>query len=152
MCAPIVQIILPGPPVPKGRPRFRVIKPKGKAGFVSTYSDPKTAKYEAALKAAGERAMGDREPLGEALSVQVDVCLPIPPSWPRRDRDAALAGTKLPVTGGDADNYGKVIDGLNKTVWRDDAQIVCLSVQKMYSATPLLRVSVWKFHDDGRLI
>ena len=75
--------------------------------------------------------------------------MPIPASWPRRDREAAVTLRKLPTGTPDADNIAKIAqDALNEIVWRDDSIIVCLSVQKVYSLTPLLRVSVWRWSND----
>ena len=64
---PVVTMMLPGAPRGKGRPRFRIIKPKGRPQFVSVYTDAETAEYEASLAAVGREAMGSMAPLDEAL-------------------------------------------------------------------------------------
>jgi Holliday junction resolvase RusA-like endonuclease len=48
-----------------------------------------------------------------------------------------------PVTRPDADNYLKgILDGLNGIAWEDDAQIVSISVTKIYHDTPGVHLSI----------
>lgn len=144
---PLFTIALPGPPRGKGRPRFRIVKPRGKPQFVSTYTDADTRAYETRLAAAGRDAMGASKPLDDALWVDVTAFMAIPASWSRKAHAAAVNFEIMPVTKPDADNFAKCIDALNKIVWADDSQIVRLIVQKFYSERPRLVVKVWKWAD-----
>lgn len=147
MESPLFTIVLAGIPHGKGRPRFRIVKPRGGAQFVSAYTDAATRAYETRLAAAGKDAMSTEKPLDEALWVDVTAFMAIPASWSRKARAAAINFEVMPVTRPDADNYAKCIDALNGIVWRDDSLIVRLIVQKLYSERPRLVVKVWKWVD-----
>ena len=134
--APLVRIEFPGLPRGKGRPRSRIASTATGRAFVHVYTDAKTVQYEKALAWQAKAAMRGRAPLAGPLAVRVFAMMPIPASWPRRDREAALAGTKFHMTTPDSDNLAKSIDALNGIVWLDDDQIVCLMVLKEYGADP----------------
>jgi Holliday junction resolvase RusA-like endonuclease len=139
-----LQITLDGPPRGKGRPRSRIVPAKGtRPAFVNAYTDSATRAYEGRLSAQAGRAMGRSEMLDEALAVVVDAHMPIPESWSKKKKAAALAGDLMPCGKPDADNIGKVVDALNEVVWRDDSAIVRLKVLKVYSDNPRLVISVW---------
>jgi len=53
---------------------------------------------------------------------------------------AAESGALRPQTKPDVDNFAKVIDALNGIVWRDDSQVVELTVEKFYSSRPRLEL------------
>jgi Holliday junction resolvase RusA-like endonuclease len=144
---PLVSVLLPGDPVPKGRPRFRIVKPRGRPQFVTVYTEAATVAYEKALAAEGQIAMAGRKPLDVALSVTVEAFIGIPASWSAKKRAAALAGDIHATSRPDSDNYLKVIDGLNGIVWTDDSLIVAMQVFKRYADFPRLRVSVWAWDD-----
>lgn len=150
---PFVVIQLMGPPHGKGRPRTRVI-----GEFATIFTDAKTRKYENELKAAGIAAMAGREPLDEAIAVVIYAYMPVPKSWSKKDRAAALAGDIMPTTGIDLDNIAKMVDGLNyhpprfkgdrekrPIVWRNDSQIVSMQSIKIFSDQPRLEITVWRW-------
>lgn len=144
MSEPYITITLDGAPVGKGRPRARMVTPRGKPSFIHFYSEKATAEYEERLKAAAQRLMWNLDVLEEPLGVTVDAYVPIPVSWPQRDRDAALAGRLCPGKP-DADNYLKIVDALNGVVWKDDSQIVRAVVTKYYSGQPRLVIAVHRW-------
>ena len=133
----VVRIVVPGPPVAKGRPRFST-----RGGFARAYTPEKTRTYEATLADAGRDAMAGQPPLEGPLSLIMHVRLPIPPSWPKKRRSAALDGSAKPTGKPDADNYLKCVDALNGIVWLDDGQIVDARVVKMYADEPQISVEV----------
>jgi Holliday junction resolvase RusA-like endonuclease len=139
---PIIIELL-GPPRGKGRPRFRVM---GK--FVSTYTDAETRKYEDRLKGEATLKMLGIPALDCALSVRIEAHMPIPQSWSKKNTEAAIGGRFMPITKPDSDNIVKMLDALNKVVWKDDSQIVSLFVLKRYSDNPRLRIVVWKWFDQ----
>lgn len=101
-------IVVPGEPVPKGRPRFG----KGHA-----YTDPKTKAAEERIRALTRQA-GIRKP------TKKPVCLTIG-FWRASKRRA------------DIDNLAKlVLDALNGIVWEDDNQIEELLLFKTTSTCP----------------
>ncbi len=140
---PAVKITLHGPPVGKGRPRFRVARTASGKQFVSAYTDAQTRRYEADLAAEAYKVMGGIPPLDEALAVEVMAYMPVPESWSGRKKDMALAGEIVPTGRPDADNCCKIaLDSLNKIVWRDDSLIVDLHGWKFFSAEPRLVIEV----------
>jgi Holliday junction resolvase RusA-like endonuclease len=146
---PVVTVMLPGAPRGKGRPRFKIIKPKGRPQFVSVYTDADTAEYEASLAAVGREAMGSMAPLDEALTVFIEVFVPIPASWSKKAQEAARRGDVMPESKPDGDNYQKIAgDALNKIVWVDDSSIVMWQCLKRYSDFPRMRISVWRWFDQ----
>lgn len=140
----MIVVTLPGEPEGKGRPRFRVIAPKGGGRpFASVYTPAETKTYERALGWAGKAAMAGRSPLSAPLAVTVTAIIGVPPSWSNRKRDAALAGAIFATGRPDIDNLVKIgLDGLNGVVWLDDKQIVKLSAEKRYGENPCLEIAV----------
>jgi len=132
-----ITLTLFGKPHGKGRPRITTW-----GGFARAYTPAKTRAYEANLAGVAVEAMAGRKPLYGPLIVKVTACLPVPASWPRKRRDAALAGAIRPTGRPDWDNLAKVCDALNGIVWKDDAQVVEGSVVKRYSESPKLVVEI----------
>jgi Holliday junction resolvase RusA-like endonuclease len=144
---------MPGPPRGKGRPRTRVV-----GSFATIFTDSKTRAYETELKRCGVQAMHGRDPVDEAISVVVRAFMPIPESWSRKKREAALSGDIMPTSGIDLDNIVKMIDGLNyypprhkgdrekrPIIWHNDSQIVSMQAIKVYSDRPRLVIDVWRW-------
>jgi len=148
MADALFSITVKGAPVPKGRPRFRIVKPRGKPQFVTVYTDAPTAAYEKVLAEAAQYAMRGRKPLDEALTVMVEAFIEIPGSWSAPKRAKAMAGDIAATSRPDADNYAKIaLDALNKIVWSDDSLIVSLHALKLYSAHPRMRITAWAWDD-----
>ena len=80
------------------------------------YTPPETEAYETALKWQAKAAMRGRPRLDGPIGVRIFVMLPVPKSWSKKDRDAALSGIIKPTSRPDWDNYAKAIDALNETV------------------------------------
>lgn len=134
----MVEFTIPGQPVAKGRPRFA-----RRGSGVATYTDAKTAGYENLVKMVASVAMAGREPATGPLSLRVSIGLQVPESWSKRRREMALSGAIRATKKPDADNVLKGIkDGCNGIVWRDDAQVVQITLRKDYSATPCATVAV----------
>ena len=125
----MIEIVLAGVPVGKGRPRF--VKSTGRA-----FTPEKTVRFEDRLSIVAQEAMAGRAPLDGPLEVELEVRMPVPLSKPKRWRDAALAGLIRPTKKPDADNFAKGLDACNMIVWVDDSQIVELHVKKIYHEAP----------------
>ena len=118
-------ITIPGEMRGKQRPR---VTRQGHA-----YTPEQTTNAEAWVRACAIDA-GVRAPMEGALRLRMEVRKAIPPSWSRKEKAAALAGTRRPTGKPDVDNLAKLVgDALNGIVWRDDAQIVDLHVSKIYA-------------------
>lgn len=87
----------------------------------------------------------------QPLQIRLEFYLPIPKSYSKKQREAALAGVLLPTKKPDIDNLVKaVLDGLNGLAYQDDKQIVALEAAKGYGAAPLVQVTLQEVgQDDG---
>lgn len=138
----MIVITLRGEPQGKGRPRSRIAKGRDGNQFIAIYTPKETRTYEGALKLAARVAMGRRPPIDGPLEIVITAVMPIPKSWSRKKRDAAMAGVVRPTTVPDWDNFGKVCDALNEVVWLDDKQVVDGRVVKRYGEEPMMRIEV----------
>lgn len=134
----MLTFTVPGNPVGKGRQRVAM---RGK--FAQHYTPEKTASYESLVRYAGHQAMNGRGLLTGAVSVRLDVCCPIPASWSGKKQEQAARDVVRPTTKPDLDNIAKAIfDGLNGVVWKDDVQVVSAVIEKFYSRSPRVVVSI----------
>lgn len=157
-----VLIVLEGDPVGKGRPRF-----SSHGGFVKVYTDPKTAEYEEliqheVLRLIGGQALVERtqqikrrnfieafkdfggEPLFKGpVRVEMEIRHLIRASWTKAKRAAALAGHIAPTLKPDPDNVAKIwFDAFNDCMWKDDTQVIKMSVERSFSEDPSVLVRV----------
>ena len=138
-----VQFEVPGVPVPKGRPRARIIKPHYKEPFISFYTPAETERYEKLVRDYASIAMAGKVPLDCACQVIVQAFIPISESWSLKKIAKALNGELLPISKPDSDNYGKLVcDAMNKIVYFDDSRVCRMIFEKHYSDNPRLKVCV----------
>ncbi|MDR2209373.1 MAG: RusA family crossover junction endodeoxyribonuclease [Azoarcus sp.] len=131
----IILFTVPGHPVGKARPRFT------RSGHA--YTPEKTASFENLVKLAAKNAMRDLAPIEGSVSAEVISSFPVPASWSKKKRQAALNGEVMPTVKPDADNVAKaVLDAINGICYADDSQVVTLHIEKRYSATPLTVVRI----------
>ena len=77
------------------------------------------------------------------VDVRLTAYLRIPKSAPKKLRAAMLAGAERPTKTPDGDNLAKLtMDALNGVCWRDDVQVVDLTVRKFWSDTPRLEIEI----------
>lgn len=136
------MVVLDGGPIGKGRPRFRVVKPRSGPAFASVYTDAKTRAYERALSWVAKAAMRGKSLMGGPLRAAVTASFSVPTSWSNKKRDAALAGTIRPTGRPDIDNVFKTLDAFNGIVFQDDSQIVEATIRKLYAESPSLRIEI----------
>ena len=127
-----IAFTVPGPAVPE-RKRSRVIN--GHAGR----SDTREAKeYKALVRYCAGRAMAGEPPLEGPLALEVTVYRLKPKSAPKR--------VTYPITRPDCSNYLKLLeDACNKIVWRDDAQLVDVSIHKRFDRAAWVDIRVEAF-------
>ena len=136
---------IPGDPVAKARPRVAMV-----AGRARLYTPAKTEKYEARVALFAKQAMAGRPVMVGPVALSVTALFPIPPSWPKKRQAAARAGTEQHTKRPDADNCAKaILDGLNGVVWKDDSQVVTLSIEKRYAEVPRVEVLVVPLTEEG---
>lgn len=142
MADDVIRIDLAGAPRGQGRPRFRAVTTRDGRHFNSAYKDDGTEKYEAALRARAQDAMGGRAPLTGPLHVSMVAAFPIPASWSAKKQREALAGIIRPTVKPDIDNIIKGLDAINQIVFVDDKQIVEVEMAKFYSDRPRLQIMI----------
>lgn len=108
----------------------------------SHFTAPPTRGYQNTIrwmaKAAGAKVLDG--PLG----IEITAHYRIPASATKSRREAMLHGDDYPTKKPDIDNVVKnVLDALNKLAWNDDAQVVSLSVLKLWSDEPRVDVDVF---------
>lgn len=104
-----VVIEIAGEPRGKGRPRF------ARSGH--TYTPAATRSYKSAIRYAAQEQMNGQPPFEGALEMVLTATFPVPTSWSRRKREAALTGTIQHIKKPDCDNLLKCVDALNQVVW-----------------------------------
>lgn len=120
-----LRVVVPGAPVPKGRPKF---------GRGRVYTPAKTKGYEALVAIKAKEAMKGRLPATGALSVTITAYLPAP-------KAAAKQLDRPHVSRPDLDNLIKAaLDGCNGIAFADDSQIYNLTAHKEYSDDPRLEI------------
>lgn len=128
-------------PLPKERPRATVV-----GGHARIYTPKKTSDYERKIADAW-KSMHGIEPETGPVSVRMAFVMPIPKSTTKATKQDMENRILRPVVKPDADNLAKaVLDSLNGIAYRDDNQIVDLSVSKYYGAVPkvMIRVKRWE--------
>jgi Holliday junction resolvase RusA-like endonuclease len=133
-----VSITVAGPPVPKGRARMTTI-----GGHARAFTPAKTRRYEDLIRLEAGRVMEGRVQLQGATRVTIRAFMQTPQAIAKHKikGPSAEAGVIRPITRPDCDNFAKVIDALNGIVWRDDCQVVELTVEKFYSSRPRLELT-----------
>ncbi len=147
------SFIVPGPPVGKGRPKMTVIAKKaptsnpqnsynGKPYSVKTYTPAKTAQYEQLVKYSFLEQTKQTTPIDGYIKLDIVARFGIPKSTTKKNRALMLSGEIRPAKIPDIDNITKaILDGLNKVLYKDDKQVIELSVKKEYSEDPCVIVS-----------
>lgn len=133
-----VSFVVPGEAVGKGRPRVSTI-----GGHARMFTPQKTANYETLIAMAAQQAMAGRELIGGPVLVEMKIMVSVAASWSKKKTAEALAGDVMPTKKPDADNVLKAIcDGINGIVFKDDVQVVNVSLSKRFSETPGVSVRV----------
>ena len=129
-----IRVVVPGQPVPKGRPR---VTKKGHA-----YTPKRTREYENLVKDcwmhAGSKSVG-RSP----VYMTINLYMKIPKSESKKKKQQMLAGEMPHIKKPDVDNVAKcIIDSLNNLAYDDDSQITQLRVNKTYSDNPRAEIFI----------
>lgn len=155
-------IVLEGDPFGKQRPRFTTV-----GGFARTYTAPETTAYEELIQVEVLRLIGGQDLIdrtrqikrrsfieaykdfgGEPLHsgpvrVEMEIRHPIRASWTKAKKAAALSGHIAPTLKPDPDNVAKIwFDAFNDCMWKDDTQVIRMSVERSFSEDPSVLVRV----------
>jgi Holliday junction resolvase RusA-like endonuclease len=133
-----ITFIVPGEAIGKGRPRVSTI-----GGHARMFTPKKTANYETLIAMAAQQAMQGRELIGGPVMMELAIRVAVAASWSKKKTAEALAGDVMPTKKPDADNVLKAIcDGINGIVFKDDVQVVNVSLSRRFSETPGVSVRV----------
>ena len=117
------KYVIKGEAIAKGRPRFT------KRGHI--YTPATTKKYETKVKAS--LIEQGAEPTLKACRVNINVYKGYLKSWTKKQLEQAKSQDLHAKKKPDVDNYAKaILDGANGLLFKDDAQIVELTIRKQY--------------------
>lgn len=129
----MIEFTIPGEPRGKSRPR--VVRLKN--GASTSYTPDKTVAYEELARQRFRQQWPSVElpfPDKTPVCVTITACFGIPKSASKKVRASMIDGRISPTKKPDVDNVIKIVlDALNGFAWHDDAQVVDLSVSKIYT-------------------
>lgn len=131
------MFVIPGEPCGKARPR--VVR---NGSFTRAYTPEKTVAYENLVKLEYQRQCNGCWFDGP-VNVSIIAFFGIPASVSKKKAKGMQAGSVLPTKKPDCDNIGKIIcDALNGVAYKDDAQVVRLTIAKRYETIPNVYVYI----------
>ena len=110
----------------KGRPRLT------KSGVA--FTDAKTRSYENLVKLLAMQAMENAGATvtDKPVRATINAFFEIPKSYTKKKIQAIIDGKEKPLKKPDLDNIIKCVDGCNKIIFKDDAQIYLITATKSY--------------------
>lgn len=128
--ASAVSFTVPGKPHAKARPWATSVN-----GRAHVYTPKGTVTYEATVRSAAHNALSGRPPFAGAVDLDIRIRLAPPKSTSGVRMSAMLSGRLKPTKRPDADNVLKaVVDGCNGVLYRDDANLTKITVEKIYAS------------------
>jgi len=133
-----IKFTVYGEPVAQGRPKAAVI-----SGRAIVYDPKKSRDFKRDVKAVAQAHVPERLLTG-ALILEAKIYRPIPKSFSRKKREAALRGEIRPTTKPDLKNYiSGIEDSLEKVIYENDSQIVGYGdTGKFYGDPPRVEVEI----------
>ena len=128
---------IPGKVQAKQRPRF------SKSGIV--YTPKETRVYEDFVRVCYSDYANQYqwEPYDGQLRAEIEVFIQVPKSDSKLNKQAKIIGEIRPTIKPDCDNLAKsILDSLNGWAYRDDKQIIELSVKKFYAEQSEVKVKL----------
>lgn len=132
-----LQIVVPGEPIAKGRPRFA-----SRGGYAVAYTPKRTANYENLVATAFQQKFPDWIPTDKPVEVDMKAYFSIPKSFSKKKILKAKENEVRPLKKPDTDNLLKIMDALNQIAWIDDKQVFASSCEKFYSDQPRLEIKI----------
>lgn len=138
-----MAIVFTIPGEPQGKARPRVVKDK-RTGKTKAYTPDRTVAYEELVRARYMAVAGDGDLKEQSLEVCITAYFGIPKSKNKKQKSLMLSNVIYPVKKPDCDNIAKIIcDALNGIAYKDDSQIVKLTVYKAYAEIPYVKVEIF---------
>lgn len=132
-----LSFTIPGEPVGKARPRMT------RSGH--TYTPEKTVSYENLVKLCFKAKYPNEKPADGTVQMVITAHYAMPKSVSNKKRQLMTDGKIRPTKKPDADNIIKAVaDALNGIAYRDDSQIVNVSISKWYSDSPRVEVAIFR--------
>ena len=129
------------------------IKPMAKQSFRTTrngnkYLDPSVIKYRKTIRNMAILQMQKQkaEKIEGAVNMNIIYAFRRPQSLSKKERNEIDNGKIVPkTTKPDIDNLTKaILDALNGIVWKDDAQVAQINIQKIWSAKDQIEIEIWE--------
>jgi len=128
-----IELIIPGEPIAKARPRVT------KYG---TYNPAKCVNYETYIKELFVVKYPDFVPMEIALSLELIAYFTIPKSASKKKQRLMRLHIIKPTKKPDLDNCIKIIDALESLAYKNDNQFVAITAKKYYSMRPRLEIRI----------
>lgn len=130
-----VTFRVPGIPQPRGSKRAMPNRAGGRPLMVDT--NAKSKPWMAAIASAAQEAMDGRDLMQGCVRLGVQLMFPRPKSHYRTGRNSHLLRDDAPSRKASKPDCSKVLraveDAMSGVVYRDDAQIWCVQIQKLYT-------------------
>ena len=109
------------------------------SGQVRSFNPHKTERLEKLIRQHAMLEMRGKKMMVGPLSMTVNVKRVYPRSWSKAKRAKVLFITGKP----DADNQLKLVgDACNNTVFKDDSQIACIALTRVYGASDEFEIAI----------
>lgn len=139
-----VTIEILGKPIAKARPKFF-----RRGNFVGTYDAQEKTKNDIAIlaqKVAQEQLYGN--PLIGELVVSIDCFFEPPKSISKKQLDLMLTNKIRHTKRPDCTNIAKFYeDAFNGVIWKDDSQIVQLTIRKWFGETAKVLITIQEIEE-----
>ena len=137
----MIEFKVEGKAVPQPRPR--VVRMRN--GQTRAYNSEKSVVYKRIVKAAALSEM-NRQQLtmtDRPLAMRLTFVFTPPKSYTKKKLEAVKSGELRYTKKPDLDNLAKsILDACNNTVYKDDSQIITLSINKEYGHTDHVAVEI----------
>ena len=132
-----------GAPVGKRRPKFSTVH-----GYDQAIKPKEDVIYENLVKLSFQQAKpSDYNLFDKAVKMTILAYFAIPKSFSKKKQNEAIEGRISPLTKPDADNIAKIIcDALNDIAYKDDTQIVELTIIKKYASEPKVKITLCEYY------
>lgn len=128
------------------QPKERVSRSSGDGTrFGKGITAPRTRAHEKTVGWLAKIAHRGQPLIQGPIRLDMAIRFAIPASWPKARREAAATGTMWHATTPDRTNVEKAVeDACNGILWKDDGQICCGLVTKVYHPDPGADVWVYR--------
>ena len=139
----MVEFMVLGAPQGKERPRVAKLRDR-----TIVYTPQKTKDYEREIEAAYRIECSGM--FSGAVAIEIYAYYEIPKSASRKRVLDMVSDRERPTKKPDGDNIAKAVcDALNGVAYKDDSQVVDLTVRKYYSKFPRIQVFISEAKTDG---